>query len=73
MRIRCLPLLLVGLAACASPPAASVADRLVETLPPGVDAWWFTVSPGGSGAAYAERRGSDAFIHVRDRVYGPYS
>jgi hypothetical protein len=73
MRHQGLSLLLAGLAACASPPKAGPDDRLVATFPPGVDVWWFTVSPGGSGSAYAERRGSDAYLHFRGRVTGPYS
>jgi hypothetical protein len=73
MRLGKFALLLVGLAACASPPKPARGDRLVATIPPGVDVWWCTVSPGGSGAAYAERRGSDAYLHFRDRITGPYS
>ena len=73
MTRRGLSLLLSALAACASPGTPSDRDRLVATVPPEADVWWFTASPGGGGWAWSERRGADTFLHVRDRVYGPYS
>jgi hypothetical protein len=58
-------LLVLSLAACApSPPAAE--------FPEGVDPVWFTLSPNGSGAAWAYRRGSDAFLMHDGRRQGPF-
>lgn len=36
------------------------------------DPWWFTVSRGGSGAAWAERRGREVVVHHDGHTYGPY-
>jgi len=63
-----LALLLAALSSCAAP-----RDRLVSTLPEGVDPWWFTVSRDGSTAAYAERRNALVTLTVGDRRYGPYT
>ena len=61
-------LLLAALAGCATP----LQDRAVLELPPGVDDWWSTVSPEGRATAYAERRGSDAYLVAGGRRIGPY-
>lgn len=47
-------------------------ERVVLELPVGVEPWWITVSPGGQGSAYAERRGSDAFLVFDGRRLGPF-
>ena len=61
-------LVLVALVGCSTP----LQNRPVLELPEGVDDWWFTVSPGGRAAAYAERRGSDAYLVAGGRHIGPY-
>jgi hypothetical protein len=63
----------LGLAgACVRSEAAPPGERPVLELPAGIDDVWATVSPGGRGAAYTERRGSDAFLQVGGRRLGPY-
>ncbi|HYE99828.1 MAG TPA: hypothetical protein VEJ18_13000 [Planctomycetota bacterium] len=51
--------------------AAEVREILALELPADADAWWFDVSPDGR-AAWAERRGSDAYLHADGRRDGPY-
>jgi uncharacterized lipoprotein YmbA len=59
---------LAALAACAS---AVPSERTVLELPPEADVWWFTAS-GDGHAAWAERRGFDAYLHAGGRLEGPF-
>lgn len=47
-------------------------ERRVATIPEGMDVWWFSVSPGGTSAAFAERRERQAYLHFGGREYGPF-
>ena len=61
---------LLGWVACAAPEIAD-GERLVRELPEGADVWWFSAAPDGA-AAYAERRGFDAYLVAGGRSEGPY-
>ena len=69
---------LVG--ACAAPgPDARRAranefeERLVATLPPDADPWWFTTSRGGEVSAHVLRDDAGAHLYTGGRVFGPYT
>ncbi len=61
--------LVLALVSCSSVPFE---ERLVATIPAGVDEWWVTVTPGGTGFAYAERRERLAYVRFEGRRYGPF-
>ena len=69
------PLVLLAMTACGSTPPGRdrFQERLVGTIPAGVNDWWVSISADGSTTAYVDRRDSQAFLVVGSRRYGPYS
>lgn len=60
----------VLLAGCSA--VAPSSTRPIAEIPPGVNDWWFSASRDGT-LAYADRRGSEVFVVVGSRRYGPYT